>query len=366
VKSLLLNLALFIVVLLVGLEVTFRTVIPACNIAYKALDRQYGILLHDTTGDREGQSTTGRLIMQRVNWRINNCGWRSDKDYYPPSAGRKPVIALIGDSYVAGFQVNYRDHFGSLLEDRLDHGYDVYNLGSGGVPASQYVYAAKYARDRFDPDLYIFLVRDATWMNSIVNYTRDPKVRQIHWVNGHFEDVLPAFTSDKLMRWRKRSAIIRYIVYNANMDPLGATNDAKHRVTLPSDATVPKTYLDAFPLIRPAMEYLLAQLRADLPGKKILFLSNANIENVYDERPQQSQETLPWLEQVCAEYGIYVLDIAPVFAGDWKEHRMPLTFEVDYHWNENGHRLVADAIYDFLTQNHLLDSTAPDSVLLER
>ncbi|HEY3295217.1 MAG TPA: SGNH/GDSL hydrolase family protein [bacterium] len=360
-RGFVLNLLLFLLLLIAGLELVFRTVIPASNIAYKTLDKQYSILLHDTTGERQGLSTTGRLLMQRVQWRINNCGWRCDKDYFPPSPQRKPVIALIGDSYVAGFQVNYPDHFGARLEARLDHQYDVYNFGSGGVPASQYVYVAKYAHERFDPDVYVFLVRDPTWKNSIANYDRDAKVRQLRWKDDHFEEVLPKFTSSRLSRLRKRSALIRYLVYNANVDITDGVLAAKHRVSLPSAEAKPKTYLDAYPLVKPAMEKLLGQLRADLPGKTIIFLTNVNIENIYDGLPGQSQSTLPWLRELGGQKGIYVLDLAPAFAADYQAHREPLTFDIDYHWNERGHQVVADTLFKFLMQEHLLNSPRPDS-----
>ena len=361
-KSFLLNAVLFVIVLLISLELLFRTLIPASNVAYKALDKQYGILLHDTTGERDGQYTTGRLLMDRVHWRINNWGWRSDKEYLPPSPSRKPVIALIGDSYIAGFQVNSRDHFGSVLEDKLGHRYDVYNFGSGGTPASQAVYTARYARDHFDPDIYIFLVRDPTWKNSIANYDRDPKVRQLRWDNGRFTETLPSFTSGALLRWRKRSALIRYLVYNADLDLTGGVTNAVHHVNLPSDAPPPKDYLDAYPLIRPAMDHLIGQLRADLPGKKILFLSNVYVENIYDNRPQQSQGTLECLREVCNRYQIPVLDLAPAFASDWNAHRIPLTFEIDYHWNARGHSVVADTLADFLIGNHWTDEKRADAL----
>jgi hypothetical protein len=364
-KSLVLNLLLFAIVVVAALELIFRTLIPASNIAYKTLDKQYGILLHDTTGDREGVSTTGRLIMQRVHWRINNCGWRSDKDYYPPSPSRKPVIALIGDSYVAGFQVNYENHFGALLEERLNHGYDVYNFGSGGVPAAQYMYVAKYAHDRFDPDLYVFLVRDPTWMNSISNYARDLKVRQIRWKSDHFEEILPQFASGTISRLRKRSALVRYLVYNANVDLIGGITDATHRVTPPPTKEQPKTFLTVYPLVHPAMEYLLDELRASVGDKPVLFLANVNIENVYDDLPRQSQETLPWLKDACSSRGMNVLDLAPAFAADWKAQHRPLTFAIDYHWNEHGHQVVCDAVLDYITRTHLLERSCADSAMAQ-
>ena len=360
-KSFILNLLLFTFVLLVGLELIFRTLIPASNIAYKALDPTYQILLHDTSGTRDGQSTTGRLLMQKVQWHINNCGWRSNKDYLPPSPARKPVIALIGDSYIAGFQVNYQDHLATRLEKLLGNRYDVYNLGSGGVPASQYMYVAKYAHERFAPDLYIFLVRDATWANSITNYQRDSKVRQIRWVQDHFEEVLPRFMSGSLSRLRKGSALIRYIVYNANLDLTVGVTGVSHRVALlPADAA-PREFKDTYPLVRPAMEYLLGKLRADVPDKPILFLTNVNIEAVYNGRPGQSQCILPWLQEVAAPKGIHVLDLAPAFAADYDAQHLPLTFDVDYHWNERGHQVVADTVYKYLMQEHLLDAPRTES-----
>jgi len=59
---------------------------------------------------------------------------------------------------------------------------------------------------------------------------------------------------------------------------------------------------------------------------------------------------------------MHMLDLAPAFARDWKEHHVPLTFEIDYHWNEHGHRIVADALYDYIQQNGLLRPIHSDSL----
>jgi hypothetical protein len=82
---------------------------------------------------------------------------------YPPEKQDGTLrIALLGDSYVEGFQVFDRHHFRFLLEkqltDKLKQKVEVMNFGRSGFNlADVYAYAQIFA-SRFKPDLYLYFL----------------------------------------------------------------------------------------------------------------------------------------------------------------------------------------------------------------
>src|SRR5438309_72885 len=103
---------LFCIILL---ELLFRYIIPASETPYVYFDHNNQILRYDTEGKTEGIYTIGGLTQQRSRWRINNYGWNSKIDYVPYQIRQKPLIAIIGSSYVEAFQVNIEDNIAAIL-----------------------------------------------------------------------------------------------------------------------------------------------------------------------------------------------------------------------------------------------------------
>ena len=53
-------------------------------------------------------------------------------------------------------------------------------------------------------------------------------------------------------------------------------------------------------------------------------------------------------EMSANETNLYVLDLHPIFQKDWNINRKKFNFEYDFHWNEYGHRLAADALHELV------------------
>ena len=88
---------------------------------------------------------------------INNYGYASDKDFKKKELQTKPIIAVIGDSYVEAMQVKNKDAFHAILDKGL-LSHDVYPIGISGSPLSQYIAFSRYAAEQFSPELYVFLI----------------------------------------------------------------------------------------------------------------------------------------------------------------------------------------------------------------
>ena len=68
----------------------------------------------------------------------------------------KPIIAVIGDSYVEALQVKNKDAFHAILDKGLSS-HDVYPIGISGS-LSQYIAFSRYAAEQFSPKLFVFLI----------------------------------------------------------------------------------------------------------------------------------------------------------------------------------------------------------------
>ncbi|MBU0509250.1 hypothetical protein KKH27_10480 [bacterium] len=348
----LLRFFLFLILLAAAGELFFRYVVVASNTAYKIEDKEFKVMLHDTAGSRKGVYTTGRLGLHRSRWQINHQGWKRAEDYESPHSGRKPVIAVIGDSYIAGFQVAEREHLTLQLEELLSDCYHVYNLGQGGTCASQFLHVARYAEARFDPDLYVVLVRDGDWKQSITYYIRDQRTWQLRWDGTRYVEVPAEFQATRWRRLPKYCAIIRYFVYNVNLDIFsGRQGGWRQAGTDPSDKR--KSRSDA-PSVKDGMFYIVRRFREEIPYKPLIFMYDAQQGNVYKGTPPFSQNYLPWLQEICIETRCDVLDLGDVFADRWAANHRRFDFGRDYHWNAYGHRVVAEGIYDHLIREGLV------------
>lgn len=95
--------------------------------------------------------------------KINNFGYPG-KEYPPAKKTNTFRIALIGDSYVEGFQLFERHHFARLLEKELnktsDKKFEILNFGTGGADfRGMYLRYTKLAK-KFNPDLTLFFIKN--------------------------------------------------------------------------------------------------------------------------------------------------------------------------------------------------------------
>lgn len=350
----LLRIALFAVVMLLAGELFFRFVIPAGNTAFRVRDPEFGILLYDTNAVREGLFTSGRIAEQKARWHINNQGWRSGWDYAPPSPARKPVIALIGDSYIAGFHVDERNHLASVLRDRLDRTDDVYTFGEGGAPLSEFAWIARYVARHFDPDVFVFLVGDGDWKSGITNYRRDPRVHQLTCHDGQFTDAPFAYEERPRSQLAKYSAIIRYLTFNADLQVFDVLKRERPR-TPPAAEQQQASRLELQRVLDDEAAFLVDRLAKDHPGKQIIFMVDARRDSIYAGNLNYSQVTVARLTKASAgRPNVHVLDLALPLARRFAADHMRFEFSFDDHWNEHGHQVIGESLADFLVRQQLV------------
>jgi len=141
-------------------ELFFRLVLPACNFPYAYTDPVTNILRYDEKRLTEGVYTIGRYAQQRGKWRVNNYGWISAVDYQRKELRDKPLVAVIGDSYLEAFHVDVDKSVAALLRDSLHGEYDVYQFGISGASLATYLQITRWVDSEFEPDIIVYLVDD--------------------------------------------------------------------------------------------------------------------------------------------------------------------------------------------------------------
>jgi hypothetical protein len=218
-----------------------------------------------------------------VEFRINSAGMRDDHEYplqKPPGRCR---VALFGDSFFMGYEVNVEDSFAKLLEHQLQAaGYrcDVINFAVSGFGTAEELVALEKIGLQYSPDLVIFewhrtdpddnvrsqlyqLAQDGTLMRKNATYLPSLKLRGIldkvplyRWAEQH---------SQLFSAIRERSAIMikREIVRSrknernaeqaaieaAGQEDIGAArDDAGNTVAGTNDTGAPKSGALRFPI----------------------------------------------------------------------------------------------------------------------
>ena len=109
--------------------------------------------------------------------RTNNAGWVSDIDY--ERTADTPLVAMVGDSYVQGDQVPWRDTCHGRLARRLDDAIRVYSFGINGAPLSQYLAYAEHARDSYRPVALVIPIVENDFDQSLRWMTRFKSSRPV-------------------------------------------------------------------------------------------------------------------------------------------------------------------------------------------
>jgi hypothetical protein len=329
------------------LEIIFTFIIPAAQFPYYYYDPDDHILRFSTIEQREGVFTKGLLAQQRAKWSINNAGWNSAIDF--KTSKRKPRIAIIGDSYVEAFQVNVGDSLAGQLRKLVSRHFDVYDFGISGAPLSQYLQMTRYVRNRFDPDIIVINVVHNDFDESLCSVRR--KVGML-CLEDDGQDIreasILAYQPNPVFRLVRRSSVIRYLVGNMQIETrlkrLTASEQNNEKYNANIDVDKAKSLKKS---IRKATDYVVRTIVQENNGKPVVFLMDAPRRDIY--KGTMSESNVRWinelLEEETARYGLTLVDLSDEFKRLFETENIHFESEYDFHWNENGHRVAAYALY---------------------
>jgi hypothetical protein len=126
-----------------GLLISYVTLL----IMGAAIEGYFRFAYYDTFGRRASENWLARY------WQTNSAGYR-DREWLPEDWAGKTTVAVVGDSFAAGWGVNDpSERFSDVLGEMLDDDYYVFNLAIPGTATPQQLEALQQAPTT--PDIVI-------------------------------------------------------------------------------------------------------------------------------------------------------------------------------------------------------------------
>ncbi len=336
---------------------------------------------------------------------FNSHGFRDYERTYKKEPNSFRILVL-GDSYVEALQVALQNSFPALLEKRLNEGsnsieFEVLNLGQSGFgTVDEYMRYLNFGVE-YSPDLVIvaFLTGNDFQDNSkFLNH--QPKFYFVFDDHGNlvldrslFEEYEKSLTLAKrafqaikrqsylasliserlyLLRVRLQDDFYRSLLARHEPTGSGARLDPFSSINIYS-TSMSEHWKEAFAITAGILRKFKHTVESNGSGFVLVTLSNA--EQVHPEMQQTLKEKYGnaidfeqpdrFIEEVAKREHIEYLKLMPTFReyhlrtgkylhgfGDGKGG----------HWNEDGHRLAAEKIFEFLTEKQLVTAvTAQNS-----
>lgn len=347
IKTFLIQLAIFLIVGIVLGEILSRIFIPSINAEKHLhfntteLDDKIGwktIANHqfkDTINDAAG-------IEYTVDYQTFENGFRSEN--VSTNNSLKKVL-FIGDSYTQAVEVSNDKTFYHVLGERLP--IQVYAYGASGFSTlQQFMIFEKYV-DEIKPDLVVWQFCSNDFIDNYHELELEARYkigvrRPYLTLDGKMKYFTPL---PKLIQWSKSSRLVYAIyllqekikgkLYPSETSPLGSNisnkNIAESRIA--KEHRKYKHYDTAYKIT----DLILKKVKNKLPkGTQILFFS----ADAYN--PQMND-----FSQICIDNQLPVEQAPAHQLNAAKFEREEIIFTYDnYHWNERGHEVVAEALLE--------------------
>lgn len=287
-------------------------------------------------------------------YHINNKGFFNRQDYV--SQNPLPLVAIIGDSYVEAQQVSQNKSFYALLDDQLGKKFRFYTFARSFAPLSQYLNWTKYAVDTFNPSKLIFVIIGNDFDESLYKYNPSSGYRFVFknekLINKRFD-----YEPSLLKKVIRNFALPRYFVFNLkgreklqqifsrtvsdyNEDLVFAGNTHRYK----SDEVVKESKKVVNHFLKAVIEI------SQLDSKKILFIVDGIRPSLYF--PDILKKDKKSYFGIMRDYFINeatlnnfsLIDMQPIMVSEFKNKNQKFEFTDDFHWNEIGHSIVAEAI----------------------
>ncbi len=320
------------------------------------------VLFHPLYGNQFVPNQTGVFIRGanqqiRAKYRINNQGWNSPYDYHPEKSPGLYRIATVGDSFVEALQVDYDQSFTYLLEDRLNQKnpvkkFQTYSFGQTGANLMQNLAVFKNISKVYKPDVAIIVLIHNDFLESFEGFGRVDHYT-LRQQGNRFDAIRPHPASTmSIKRILRKSALVRYLLLNQQVLERyrfirswipGNKGKKDAKVSLEKAKSFSReNYLNM-------LSFLFEEFKkaAKLSNTKLLFVMNT--ARFPSQVEAQGAETSiarfnDYSRQTAERLGLEFLDLTRVFQESWDKEGQPHVWEIDNHWNQKGHQMVADAL----------------------
>ena len=285
--------------------------------------------------------------------RVNNAGWVNDQDYQHQD--EKPLLAIVGDSYIEAMMVPYAKTLYGRLAKSLGVRLRVYSFGASGAPLSQYLIWARHAVREYGARAVIINVVGNDFDESHVAYNTGPG----WWVyapapRGNLHLRLIEYRPGWLRSVVYNSSLARYLYFNLQL--ASAWMQIRSLVFgSPAMAAPPyagNTAAQADPArVRASLAAIDAVFRdlpaiVGLPPNRVLFTLDGF--RYPDAAPGAAGTYFDLMREAfrrrANSLGYEVIDLDPHFFAHYAAHSQRFEYPRDGHWNELGHAVAAEAL----------------------
>jgi hypothetical protein len=284
---------------------------------------------------------------------VNNAGYVNDQDY--DAADPRPLLAVVGDSYVEAVMVPYAQTLQARLAAAVAPRARVYSYGASGAPLSQYLIWAREARERWKASALIIVVVGNDFDESLAVYKTGPGFH--HYVAGPDGKLTLRrfdYQPSRLGILVRSSALARYLVFHLNVREhvhalienvltfvgsaraetyVGNTAAANDSERLRWSEAAVKAFLRdlvAYAGWRPEqVTFLVDGIRYPSTDPVVMLSYFTRMRNYFISESQKA--------------GFEAIDMDTHFFPRFKATNERYDFPTDGHWNGLGHQLAAEA-----------------------
>lgn len=285
---------------------------------------------------------------------VNNYGFLNDQNYNPKD--KSPLLSIIGDSYVEAAQVENRNSMHGLLSQETTGKGRVYSFGASGSPLSNYLAYANYAVNEFNAKALVFIIVGNDFDESLTKYKNTPGLHYFSDVSNHLELVRKDYHPTLVKRFFRQSAFFRYMAHNLQLNWQSIENIFNNDKGNTKEKFVGNTRTDLDEECISDSQRVVDSFFEELPlqtgleNDRILFVIDGMRPHIYNPitlmKAKSSYFDLmrKYFITVAINKGYEVIDMQPVFIKKHDLEGIRFEFPSDGHWNEAGHRLVAEKI----------------------
>lgn len=259
-------------------------------------------------------------------------------------------ILALGDSYTFGEGAELKDTYLSVLENLLINRYgqdniEIIKAGIPGYSTKQEVLFLKKNISNFKPNMVIlgFLPKETYRLEEPYTYHQgyivsSKKISNLYLIAGRL------YSSRAKNRFLgKLDTIIKHYYLSPQFiqsrikyirKKIKDKKNAKEKICMIEDLN--KKYTLTFSLFKEYKNICLAH-----NAKPLIVLIEGN--------PREDDFIIKFTEDM----GIPTLSLYPYFK-KYSEENIPYHFKYDLHWNDTGHRICANALYEFLISKNLI------------
>lgn len=296
-----------------------------------------------------------------VRGRSNAQGFLADYDY--DANDPRPLVAVVGDSYIESFRLPFAQTLTGRLQTALGSRGRAYAFAQSGSPLSQYIAYARHACAAYRPARLVVNVVGNDFDESVVTHRRRNGIYHLYpKLDGGFDYRLtPLPTPGLLEHVARRSALALYLIRNvgiANLLSKMGINLAMAEPPMPphvghTDSNAhPARVEEGYRVI----DWFLGTLpqAACLPPSDIVLVVDAPRPELYEPHMLalvRASYFVVMRNRIIAEgrtRGFKVIDTEPYFIAAYGADHQRFEHVTDGHWNAHGHAVAAAAVLEAL------------------